>query len=215
MNIEQAITYVRNQLKWKVVMRKGNEYEILSDPFTRTHTIYSSKELYGLSHEYAKLHELVHAYLGETVSILIATNIYTSGEKDFFSKYQFVHYITSDWFVDNYCIGLIGKDNYIKCNSWISTIRLNYHNLNLTEEVEDSKKLLIGYTLAILAKNEIEDISIHLRTINKVKKVLLSTPVEPTLDNYLTLINKLLKIVANEQVSVSNINNVETLIIAR
>lgn len=216
MDIEKAIMDVKNKLTWRLVTRKGDEYKIMSNPFERTHTIYSTKELMAISHEYAELHELVHAYLGETVCVLLSTPVYnTKEDKEYFSKFEFAFNIAQDWFVDNYCIKLIGIETYIKYNNWIQTIKMCIPYLNITEDEEDSKKFLFGYALATLAVNGIENISIHLRTINKVKKILVKTTTEPSKENYVQLVNNLLKVFTDKQIVARNIDGVERIVLAK
>lgn len=216
MNIEEATIFVKDQLKWKLVTERGTGYSIGSNPFNRIHTIYSTKDLIGIQHEYAKLHELVHAYLGETICILLSTPVYnTPEEKVYFSKYEFAFNIAQDWFVDNYCIKLIGTENYIKSNSWIQTIKMCIPCLKITEDAEDSEKILFGSALAILAVNGIENISIPIRTINKVKRVLVKTTTEPSKENLEELINNLLKVFTDKQIVVREIDGVERIVIAK
>lgn len=212
MNIKEAINEVRGSIKWKIRIKTSlcNTFQVQSNPLTKRHIIYTTDDLQGISYEYSFLHELIHAYLGEKYCLQLASPVFNKEYKDFFDEYGVILNVARDWYVDNYAIELIGKESF-KENYMVWQSIKEFSKLNLSEDEFMYNKVLIGYGIALFEKNEIEKISIYLRTVNKIKRVLLKASKEPSKENYLDLLNKLLEIFTNKKVIAVKNDGIEIL----
>lgn len=190
-----AIGYVRSKLSWAVHEEKegGKYFQIISDPVEKTHRILYPNEdaRSGPPRETELLHELVHAYLAETVHYLFSTNIFKRGTDEWLiRRVTWACRSAADWFVDDILMHLIPEIEAQEIKEHLDVVLTHIHN----PEMQRSTTYNI-FTAFLVAQAEkyLGLKSAVPSFVGKITRAFLTTsPKKPALDNLVLLINKIL-----------------------